>query len=452
MTASRTETNSYDRAPTEGLHGSAWQHVDPAPRTIAESGLPLPLLEDLAIKILRTRERPTFTELTRVLAVHPLLSQDIIDGLVRRKLAVAEAADTIMRGHSRYGLTDEGKTQADDALRRCAYVGAAPVPIDTYTRVVVAQRETRPKPTPEVVRRALAHLVLPDVTVESLGQAFASGRPLMVHGPSGTGKTDMVLSVANAIDGTVLIPSAVYGHGQIIEVLDGHLHVPVLNSDLEHADVDRRWREVRRPVALAGGEMTAEALELTFDSARRVHIAPLSVRAQGGVLIVDDLGRQRMSLSTILNRWIQLMETGADTFSLQSGEVITMPLDATLVFSTNLNLNQLMDEAYLRRITYKIPVRQPTQDEFREIALRACRSMNLEFDDDALSYLVTRLFALPDVEPMSCYARDLIQTVADTGVYYGRHVRLESDTIDWAIRLYLGERGQRPHPRSGDEP
>jgi hypothetical protein len=409
-------TNDASDSHFDQVDSSVWQHVDPAPRTFAEAGLPLPLLEDLALKILRTRERPTFTELTRVLAVHPLLCQDIIDGLVRRKLAAAEAADTIMRGHFRYGLTEEGKVQADDALRRCAYVGAAPVPVDVYTRVVTAQRNTKPRPTPEAVRSALAHLVLPEITIDSLGQAFASGRPLMVHGPSGTGKTDMVVSVANAIGGTVLVPAAIYGHGQIIEVLDAHLHVPVLNPDLEHADVDRRWREIKRPVALAGGEMSAEALELTFDSARKVHIAPLSVRAQGGVLIIDDLGRQRMSLSTILNRWIQLMETGADTFALQSSEIITLPLDATLVFSTNLELKDLMDEAYLRRITYKIPVRQPTKAEFREIAVRACANAGIEPGERALDYLVTRLFLLPDVEPMSCYARDLVQVIADTGV------------------------------------
>ena len=188
--------------------------------------------------------------------------------------------------------------------------------------------------------------------------------------------------------------------------------------------------------------MSAEALELTFDTARHVHIAPLPSGRRAVYSSIDDLGRQRMSLNTILNRWIQLMETGADTFALQSSEVITLPLDATLVFSTNLELADLMDEAYLRRITCKIPVREPTQDEFLEIAVRACRNMNIEPEGDALSYLVTRLYSLADVEPMSCYARDLIQIAADTGTYYDRPVRLDRETIDWAIRLYLGARGQ----------
>ena len=166
LTASRTRARSNAEAPPSDPQASnVWRHIGTAPRTIAESGLPLTLLEDLVLKVLRIRERPTFTEITRVLCLHPLLSQDIIDGLVRRKLTAAESADSIMRGHFRYGLTEEGKVQADDALRRSAYVGAAPVPVDVYTRVVTAQRKTKGRPSPDDVRRALAHLVLPETTV-----------------------------------------------------------------------------------------------------------------------------------------------------------------------------------------------------------------------------------------------------------------------------------------------
>jgi predicted ATPase with chaperone activity len=423
----------------------AWQHADPAPRTVVETGLPLALLEELTLKVLRTRDRPRLTEIHRVMAIQQTVCEEVIDGLVKRKLVLAEAADSVLRAHFRFGLTEEGKTQADDALRRCSYVGAAPVPIDQYTRVVRAQQYARSRPTPEQVRQSLSHLVLPDFIVEAVGQAFASGRPLMVYGASGTGKTDIVVSVANAIDGSVLVPHALYGQGQIIEVLDAHLHVTVLNPELEQADVDRRWREIRRPVAVAGGEMGAEALELSYDSVRHVHVAPLSVRAQGGILVIDDLGRQRMSLQSILNRWVQLMENGADTFALHSSEVITLPFDTTLVFSTNLALDDLMDEAYLRRITYKIPVPLPTASEFLEIAGRACVASGLTATEGALTYLVERVFAMPGVEPKSCYPRDLIQTVIDTATYRGATPVLNRDVIDWSIRLYLGERGEQAH-------
>jgi hypothetical protein len=244
------------------------------------------------------------------------------------------------------------------------------------------------------------------------------------------------------MEGSALVPHALYAQGHIIEVFDAHLHVELLNSDLDRSDVDRRWREIKRPVAVAGGEMSGDALELSYDAVRNVHIAPLSVRAQAGVLVIDDLGRQRSSLEQILNRWIQLMENGADTFSLQSSEVITLPLDVTLVFSTNLSLERLMDEAYLRRISYKIPIRNPEPDEFRLIVERVAKAASLEIDRDALDYMIDRLYSTPGLEPKSCYPRDLIQTVIDNGRYHRSEPRLDRASVDWALTLYLGDRAQ----------
>jgi predicted ATPase with chaperone activity len=423
-------------------HEGVWAHVVPAPRTIAESGLPLSLLEELALKILRSRDRPKLAELARTMCLHSQLCELILDGLVRRKLATIEAADSPLRAHFRFALTDDGRAAADDAMRRCAYSGAAPVPIEQYSQVVRSQASARERPSPEQVRSALSHLVLPELTVDAVGQAYASGRPMMVYGPSGNGKTDIVVSVANCIEGSVVVPHALYGQGHIIEVFDAHLHVSVLNPDLENADIDRRWREIKRPVAVAGGEMSGDALELTYDSIRNVHVAPLSVRSQGGILVIDDLGRQRASLSSILNRWIQLMENGADTFALQSSEVITLPLDVTLIFSTNLVLADLMDEAYLRRISYKIPVLNPTTEAFREITRRICGKVGLTVEEDTLDYLVDRLYSIRDLEPKACYPRDIVQTVVDYGTYRKQQPRLSVEAVDWALKLYLGERAQ----------
>jgi predicted ATPase with chaperone activity len=424
------------RPPITGL----WEQVGPAPRTAAEADLPLALLEDLTLKVLRSRDRPKLMELAKILCLHTQLCESILDGLIRRKLAMIDAADSPMRAHYRFALTDDGKANADDALRRCAYVGPAPISVESYDRVVRRQATTRVRPTPAQVEAALKHLVLPEWTVDAIGQAYASGRPLMVYGPSGNGKSDIVVSVANCIEGTVLVPFALYGQGHIIEVYDAHLHVPVINPDLDQADVDRRWREIKRPVAVAGGEMSSDAMELTYDSVRNVHVAPLSVRSQGGIMVVDDLGRQRSSLSSILNRWIQLMENGCDSFVLQSSEVIVLPLDVTLIFSTNLSLGDLMDEAYLRRISYKVPISNPTRDEFKEITRRVASSVGVEAPDDALDYLVERLYGLRGVEAKSCYPRDLLLTVGDHAVYHGRQPRLDREAVDRALRLYLGER------------
>jgi predicted ATPase with chaperone activity len=421
----------------------AWEFIDPAPRTIAESGLPLSLLEDLVLKMLRGRDRRRIAEVARTLSVHQQLCEEVIDGLVRRKFATIESANSPLRSHYEFALTDEGRAVADDAMRRCSYVGPAPVPLDVYARTVRAQALARVKPTPQQVRASLAHLVLPETTVHAVGQAYASGRPLIVYGPSGTGKTDIVTSVAAAIEGSVVVPNALYGQGHIVELFDAHLHVPVVNADVEQMDVDRRWREIRRPVAVAGGEMTGDALELTYDSVRNVHVAPLSVRSQGGILVIDDLGRQRSSLQSILNRWIQLMENGEDTYAMHTGEVITLPLDVMLVFSTNLALSDLMDEAYLRRISYKIPVNNPTPEEFLEIASRVCGGLPIEFDEDGLRYLTERVYGIPGVEPKSCYPRDLIQTVVDSALYRNVPAALDRVSVDWALRLYLGERAEQ---------
>lgn len=421
-----------------------WGHVGPAPRTVAESGLPLSLLEDLALKVLRGRNRPKLSEVARILCLHTQLAEVVLDGLVRRKLAAIDSADSLMRANYRFTLTDDGKAQADDAMRRCAYSGAAPVPLDEYARVVRSQADMRNRPTPAQVKASLAHLVLPPTTVMAIGQAFASGRALMVYGPSGNGKTDIVVSVSNGTEGTALVPYALYGHGQIIEVFDAQLHVAVLNPEVERVDVDRRWREIKRPVAIAGGEMSGEALEMSYDSVRRVHVAPLSVRAQSGILVIDDLGRQRAALSSILNRWIQLLENGCDSFALQSSEVLTLPLDVTLVFSTNLTLTDLMDESYLRRIAYKIPVHSPTPDEFREIVRRIADGMRLSMQEESVEYLIERLYSIEGLEPRSCYPRDLLQTIADSAAYLGQDVRFDRAMVDWALHLYLGERAQRP--------
>jgi MoxR-like ATPase len=421
---------------------SIWRHVRPAPRTLAEANLPLALLEDLTLKLVRHRDRPTLADVARALCLHTRLCELVLDGLVRRKLATIESADSPLRAHFRFRLTDDGKAAADEAIRRCTYSGAAPIPIDEYTRVVKSQAGARLRPNPEQVREALAHLVLPQSTIDGVGQAYASGRALMVYGPSGNGKTDIVVSVATCLGGTALVPHALYAQGHIIEVFDAQLHVAVVNPEMETADVDRRWREIRRPVAVAGGEMSGSALELSYDPVRNVHVAPLSVRAQSGVLVIDDLGRQRSSLQSILNRWIQLMESGSDTFALQSSEIITLPFDVTLVFATNLTLSDLVDEAYLRRISYKIPVNNPAPDEMRIVLERITASSGVAVAPGAIDYAIDRLYSLAHLEPKSCYPRDLVQTIIDDAQYRGADAVLDRQTFDWALKLYLGERAE----------
>lgn len=437
-----------------------------APRSVAETGLPFTLLEELALKLLRTADRPRLLDLAEAMCLLPSVTQEVVESLSRRKLTEVDSADSPLKLHYRYSLTEAGREMADEALRRCHYMGPAPVPVEQYSAAVLRQADERVRPNRGQVRAALAHLVLPEETVDIVGQAYASGRPLMVYGPSGNGKSDIVLSVAGCIGGTVFIPYALYGQGHIIEVFDAQVHRPVALDDGFNAEAsgalqregadwtgrsngahipgasrrDARWREIRRPAVVVGGDMGPEALEMTFDSMRNVYKAPLSVRAQGGVLVIDDLGRQRVPIQTILNRWVQLMEQGYDSFSLQSSQVIRLPLDVTLVFSTNLSIEELMDEAYLRRISYKIPVNNPTREQFLEITRRVCHQKGVPYTEEALRYLVQKLYDSGLFEPKGCYPRDIVQTIVDWAEYHGERARVDSFTVERACKLYLGER------------
>ncbi len=428
---------------------SPWQHVPPEPSSLPETGLPAAVLDDLILKILRTHDQPRVVDIADASALHPQVVADVLETLVRRQQAEIQSAGSALILHYRYHLTEAGKAAADDRLRRCSYVGPAPVPVEQYSVVVLKQARSRPRLTRRQVDEALAHMVLPEATVDALGQAFLSGRTLMVFGPSGNGKTDMVTSVAGCTNGSVLIPYVLYAQGQIIEVFDPQLHELSRprgsrgrqGPSLEPVDRrDRRWREVRRPTAIVGGEIGPTALEITFDAGRNVHKAPPSVKAQGGVLVIDDLGRQRLPVEAILDRWIQLMERGYDSFSLQYGEIVTLPMDVMLVFATNLSLEDLMDEAHLRRISYNVSVPNPDREQLAEITRRSCAKMKLPYTEEAVQYLVSRLFSIDSLEPRGCYPRDIIQTIIDSGEYFGQPPELDARNIDRACELYFSYR------------
>jgi predicted ATPase with chaperone activity len=346
----------------------------------------------------------------------------------------------------RYRLNERGKAAAHEALGRSRYVGIAPVPVNAYNQMVEDQIKRFKRPPLEDIKKALAHLVLPERLIEVLGQAFFSRRALMIYGPSGNGKTDIVTSIARMVAGTVVIPYALYGHGQLIRVFDPDVHKSQVDDETKSEGVwadtalrhDRRWLPVNRPTVIVGGDMGGEALEMTYDATQGVHNAPLSIVAQGGVLVIDDLGRQKVTPKEILNRWVIMMEQGFDSFALSSSEIVRLPLDVTLVFSTNLTVQDLMDEAYLRRIAYKIAIPNPSREDLAEICRRFSDQKGIKWTDETIAYLVNRMFA-PDLPPpRCCYPRDIITTVIDEAEFHGREPVLDKESIDTACSLYLG--------------
>ena len=471
--AEPTASSDVDRDP--------WSYVPPAPLTVEETGVPEPFLRELVLKVLWAHDRPPVTAISQATGLHVRVAEVLVEGLCREALCEIDGGTSQSGIHFRYRLTDRGKAAAHEALERSRYIGVAPVPVAAYNRMIDDQIKRFKRPPLDEIRTAVEHLVLPERLVEVLGQAFFSRRALMIYGPSGNGKTDIVTSIARIVAGTVVIPYSIYGHGQLIRVYDPDVHKPQVgvekkgggrseqdadsqspNGQGDEADVsdaealeaveasaglwadksfrhDRRWLPVKRPNVIVGGDMGSEALEMTYDATQGVHNAPLSVVAQGGVLVIDDLGRQRIAPKEILNRWVLMMEQGYDSFSLSTSEVVRLPLDVTLVFSTNLTIQDLMDEAYLRRIAYKIAIPNPTREQLAEITRRFCIQRELEWSEDAIQYLMQRLYASDLVEPHGCYPRDIVTTITDEAEFQGRTPVLTRESIDAALSLYLGE-------------
>jgi predicted ATPase with chaperone activity len=425
-----------------------WSYVAPAPLTVQETGIPEAFLRELVLKALWLYDMPTLGTLSDVTGLHPRVLSELIHSLKREDLCEVDSAEPAAGVQFRYRTTERGRNAAREALERSRYVGVAPVSVNAYNEVIAEQVRRFQRPPMEDVKAAISHLVLSDDLVRDLGQAFFSRRALMIYGPSGNGKTEIVTSIAKMAIGTIVIPYALHGHGQLIRVFDPDVHKSQVENRPESDDVftdsalrhDRRWLPVSRPTVIVGGDMGAEALEMRYDSVQGLHNAPLSVVAQGGVLVIDDLGRQKVSPREILNRWVIMMEQGFDSFALSTSEIVRLPLDVTLIFSTNLTIDDLMDEAYLRRIAYKIAIPDLTQEQMAEITRRVCDKKGVAYTDDAVHYLVERLFAPDSPTPRGCYPRDIVTTIIDGAEFDGVTPVLDGDSIDRSLVLYLGGR------------
>lgn len=433
-------------APADEIE-DAWTHVPGVPMTIEETGIPEAFLRELVLKTLWAHDMPSLGSIANVTGLHARVVDELVTGLNREGLCDVDKGSAAAGVQFRYRLTDRGKNAAHEALGRSRYVGRAPVPVGAYNEVIADQVKRYKRPPLEDIKLALAHMVMTERLVEVIGQAFFSRRALMIYGPSGNGKTDIVTSIANIVAGTIIIPYALYGHGQLIRVFDPDVHKSQVEGAARSDESllgdrsfhhDQRWLPVHRPSVIVGGDMGAEALEMSYDATQGVHQAPLSVVAQGGVLVIDDLGRQKVSPKEILNRWVLMMEQGYDSFALSSSEIVRLPLDVTLVFSTNLTLHDLMDEAYLRRIAYKISIPNPSRDQLAEITRRFCASKGIDCTEEAIQYLMDRLYAPGNPAPHGCFARDIITTVIDEAEFTGKEPALDKESIDTACSLYLG--------------
>ena len=340
-----------------------------------------------------------------------------------------------------YNLTDTGRSRARGYLDECAYVGTAPVPFADYVAAVAAQTIANEQPKEADLRRAFSDLLISEEMFRTLGPAINSGRGMFLYGYPGNGKTSIAERITRCFGTTVWIPRVINAEGQVIKLYDPANHEPVgtaRSALLRDDDVDARWIEIRRPTLIAGGELTMENLEIHFDHNTKVSEAPLQMKSNNGTFLIDDFGRQRMAPIELLNRWIVPLEKRYDFLRLANGKSIRVPFDQLILFSTNLEPKNLVDEAFLRRIPYKINAADPTEAMFRQMfAIFAPKLGFGEVDQDALDYLVDRHYKQTGRPFRCCQPRDLLLQVRNFCIYNEAPLRLTPESFDFAASNYF---------------
>ncbi|MBI2765205.1 MAG: hypothetical protein HYX53_04745 [Chloroflexi bacterium] len=434
----REQPASPPRAAQQQLRGLP--ALPPAPDRLEDLGLPDRFIEDLALKTLHRITVPTPISIASALRVHPAIVREALDELKRQRLVETTAASGRLESEWQYRLTEAGLHEAENAFARSRYVGPVPVPIADYFRALEHDAEVG-APDPVRLARALQQLVLARDVVAKVCLALTSGRPAMLWGAPGNGKTTILELCSEAITGVTLLPVAVYVSGHIIKLYDDLVHVVVESDDANEvtSSSDRRWLRIRRPFVFVGGELRHEDLDLAYDSAVGYHQAPPHLKAHGGLLAIDDFGRQQVSPHALLNRWIASLERGEDTMTLVTGERITFPFRSTICFSTNLEPRSMLEEAHLRRIPYKIRIPEPTPAQMSEIFRRFAEAMNVEVGPGGIETAVEMVHRASDGNSRSCHPRDVLQLIIEEARFVKRPAVLEPAASRRACEIYFAQ-------------
>ena len=414
--------------------------VPSEPVTLDDTGLSQLDVEALVLKLLLTSGPTVGRRIAEQLRLPFGLVADQLRGFKAQMLVNYSNQATV--GDFEYDLTDEGQKRAQWHAARCTYCGAAPVPLSDYIASVERQsiRKLRPK-LPDFCT-AFGDLLLSPVLLSQIGQAVHAGRGLFLYGQPGNGKTCIAERVIRAAGQHIWIPRTITVTGEIIRLFDpaNHEEAPLTNPQGQLLDAlryDRRWVRIRRPSIVVGGELRLEQLEITNNPITGILEAPVQFKSNCGALVIDDFGRQRCSTAELLNRWIVPLEKGHDFLNLPSGRQIQVPFDQLLIFSTNLEPHKLVDEAFLRRIPYKIEMGDPSPREFRDLVRQWCGRLAIEYHDEAVDYLLSHHYGERGRQLRFCQPRDLLLQVKAFCEFHDQPLVLSAKAFDVAVKNYF---------------
>ena len=412
------------------------------PTTIAETGLSADQIEQLIVKTLYGGEITGLTLADRVRLPYAIL-EPLVERIRAERLVEVRGASGSSSASYHYALTDLGRDRARQYLEASQYTGAAPVPLASYVAYMRALAQARGYIDRERLRNGFSHLIVENSVLEQLGPAVNANKALFLYGSPGNGKTVIAEGLGRTIGGDMLIPYALDIDGHTITMFDPTTHESLETDEPDATSIitapprDRRWVRIRRPVVMVGGELTLDMLDLTFNSLSKFYEAPIQLKANGGVFLVDDFGRQRVRPQELLNRWIVPLESRCDFLTLHTGKKFQVPFDVLIVFATNLDPNDLADEAFLRRIPYKIPIVDPTVEQFTRIFQLNCEKRQLKFHQVMVAYLQRRHYRPHGRALRACHPRDLLDQVTALCRYRGIEPTISRELLDAACANYF---------------